>query len=169
MAADKKCVSRRDFLAGAAMAASALAGCSAGSGAKAEPAAKWGFERDDDLPLLCIEVSGGAVVAATGDGWAPNGDFVQLHLGGGSIPGTQVKSVTSETDGTRLTVVLESGGVSTLDLVWTEWRLTPPTGVDVASVGSLSLDYGDGNAVELDQLLVADGDEAPDSNGRPVA
>ena len=119
MAADKKCVSRRDFLAGAAMAAAALAGCSAGSGAKAEPAAKWGFERDDDLPLLCMEVSGGSVVAATGDGWAPNGDFVQLHLGGGSIPGTQVKSVTSETDGARLTVVLESGGVSTLDLVWT--------------------------------------------------
>ena len=116
-----------------------------------------------------MEVSGGSVVAATGDGWAPNGDFVQLHLGGGSIPGTQVKSVTSETDGTRLTVVLESGGVSTLDLVWTEWRLTPPAGVDVASVGSLSLDYGDGNAVELDQLLVADGDEASDSNGRPVA
>ena len=115
MAADKKCVSRRDFLAGAAMAAAALAGCSAGSGAKAELAAKWGFERDDDLPLLCMEVSGGSVVAATGDGWAPNGDFVQLHLGGGSIPGTQVKSVTSETDGTRLTVVLESGGVSTLD------------------------------------------------------
>ena len=70
MAADKKCVSRRDFLAGAAMAAAALAGCSAGSGAKAEPAAKWGFERDDDLPLLCMEVSGGSVVAATGDGWA---------------------------------------------------------------------------------------------------
>lgn len=151
------------------MAAAALAGCSAGSGAKAEPAAKWGFERDDDLPLLCMEVSGGAVVAATGDGWAPNGDFVQLHLGGGSIPGTQVKSVTSETDGTRLTVVLESGDVSTLDLVWTEWRLTPPAGVDVASVSSLFLDYGDGNAIELDQLLVADGDEAPDSNGRPVA
>ena len=79
MAADKKCVSRRDFLAGAAMAASALAGCSAGSGAKAEPAAKWGFERDDDLPLLCMEVSGGSVVAATGDGWAPNGDFIQLQ------------------------------------------------------------------------------------------
>ena len=38
MAADKKYVSRRDFLAGAAMAAAALAGCSAGSGAKAEPA-----------------------------------------------------------------------------------------------------------------------------------
>lgn len=112
MAADKKCVSRRDFLAGAAMAAAALAGCSAGSGAKAEPAAKWGFERDDDLPLLCMEVSGGSVVAATGDGWAPNGDFVQLHLGGGSIPGTQVKSVTSETDGARLTVVLESVGVT---------------------------------------------------------
>ena len=116
-----------------------------------------------------MQVSGGAVVAATGDGWAPNGDFVQLHLGGGSIPGTQVKSVTSETDGTRLTVVLESGGVSTLDLVWTEWRLTPPTGVDVASVGSLSLDYGDGNAVELDRLLVPDGDDASDPNGRPVA
>lgn len=139
--------------------------CQGGAGRQA----KWGFERDDDLPLLCMEVSGGAVVAATGDGWAPNGDFVQLHLGGGSIPGTQVKSVTSETAGTRLTVVLESGGVSTLDLVWTEWRLTPPAGVDVASVSSLFLDYGDGNAVELDQLLVADGDEAPDSNGRPVA
>ena len=124
------------------MAASALAGCSAGSGAKAEPAAKWGFERDDDLPLLCMEVSGGSVVAATGDGWAPNGDFVQLHLGGGSIPGTQVKSVTSETDGTRLTVVLESGGVSTLDLVWTEWRLTPPAGVDVALIMEYLLDDG---------------------------
>lgn len=75
--------------------------------------------------------------------------------------------MTSETDGTRLTVVLESGGVSTLDLVWTEWRLTPPAGVDVASVSSLFLDYGDGNAVELDRLLVADGDEVPDSMAVP--
>ena len=87
------------------------------------------------------------MVAVSGDGWAPNGVFVQLHLGGGSIPGTQVKSVTSETDGTRLTVVLESGGVSTLDLVWTEWRLTPPAGVAVASVGSLSLSAVDCTAV----------------------
>ena len=92
MAAGKKCVSRRDFLAGAAMAAAALAGCSAGSGAKAEPAAKWGFERDDDLPLLCMYASGGSVVSTTADGWAPTGDFVQLHLGGGSIPGPPVKS-----------------------------------------------------------------------------
>lgn len=169
MAVDKKCVSRREFLAGAVVAAAVLAGCSANGGTKNEPAVKWGFEQDDDLPLLCMEVSGGSVVAATGDGWAPNGDFVQLHLGRGSIPGTQVKSVTSETDGTHLTVVLESGGVSTLDLVWTEWRLTPPAGVDVASVDSLSLDYGDGNAIELDRLLVSDGDDAPDPNGRPVA
>lgn len=169
MAVDKKCVSRREFLAGAVVAAAVLAGCSANGGTKNEPAVKWGFEQDDDLPLLCMEVSGGSVVAATGDGWAPNGDFVQLHLGGGSIPGTQVKSVTSETDGTHLTVVLESGGVSTLDLVWTEWRLTPPAGVDVASVDSLSLDYGDGNAIELDRLLMSDGDDAPDPNGRPVA
>lgn len=169
MAVDKKCVSRREFLAGAVVAAAVLAGCSANDGTKNEPAVKWGFEQDDDLPLLCMEVSGGSVVAATGDGWAPNGDFVQLHLGGGSIPGTQVKSVTSETDGTHLTVVLESGGVSTLDLVWTEWRLTPPAGVDVASVDSLSLDYGDGNAIELDRLLVSDGDDAPDPNGHPVA
>lgn len=169
MALDKKCVSRREFLAGAAAAAAVLAGCSANDGTKNEPAAKWGFEQDDDLPILCMEVSGGAVVAATGDGWAPNGDFIQLHLGGGSIPGTQVKSVTSEKDGSHLTVVLESAGVSTRDLVWTEWRLTPPAGVDVAAVTSLFLDYGDGNAVELDQLLVPDGDEAPDSNGRPVA
>ena len=131
------------------------------------PAAKWGFERDDDLPLLCMQVSGGAVVAATGDGWAPNGDFVQLPPGRRlHSPGRRSKSVTSETDGTRLTVV---GGVSTLDLVWTEWRLTPPAGVDVASVGSLSLDYGDGNAVELDRLLVPDGDDTSDPNGRPVA
>lgn len=169
MAADKKCVSRRVFLAGAVVAAAVLAGCSANDGTKNEPAAKWGFEQDDDLPLLCMEVSGGSVVAATGDGWAPSGDFVQLHLGGGSIPGTQVKSVTSEADGARLTVVLESVGVTTLDLTWTEWRLTPPAGVDVASVGSLSLDYGDGNAIELDRLLVPDGDDAPDPNGRPVA
>ena len=169
MAVDKKCVSRREFLAGAVVAATVLAGCSANDGTKNEPAVKWDFEQDDDLPLLCMEVSGGSVVAATGDGWAPNGDFVQLHLGGGSIPGTQVKSVTSETDGTRLTVVLESVGVTTLDLTWTEWRLTPPAGVDVASVGSLSLDYGDGNAIELDRLLVPDGDDAPDPNGRPVA
>lgn len=169
MAVDKKCVSRREFLAGAVVAATVLAGCSANDGTKNEPAVKWDFEQDDDLPLLCMEVSGGSVVAATGDGWAPNGDFVQLHLGGGSIPGTQVKSVTSETDGTHLTVVLESGGVSTLDLVWTEWRLTPPAGVDVASVDSLSLDYGDGNAIELDRLLVSDGDDAPDPNGHPVA
>lgn len=166
---DKKCVSRREFLAGAVVAAAVLAGCSANDGTKNEPAVKWDFERDDDLPLLCMEVSGGSVVAAMGDGWAPNGDFVQLHLGGGSIPGTQVKSVTSETDGARLTVVLESGGVSTLDLVWTEWRLTPPVGVDVASVGSLCLDYGDGNAIELDRLLVPDGDDVPDPNGHPVA
>lgn len=169
MALDKKCVSRREFLAGAVAAAAVLTGCSANDGTKNEPAAKWGFEQDDDLPILCMEVSGGAVVAATGDGWAPNGDFIQLHLGGGSIPGTQVKSVTSEKDGSRLTVVLESAGVSTRDLVWTEWRLTPPAGVDAAAVTSLFLDYGDGNAVELDQLLVPDGDEAPDSNGRPVA
>lgn len=169
MAVDKKCVSRREFLAGAVVAATVLAGCSANDGTKNEPAVKWDFEQDDDLPLLCMEVSGGSVVAATGDGWAPNGDFVQLHLGGGSIPGTQVKIVTSETDGTHLTVVLESGGVSTLDLVWTEWRLTPPAGVGVASVDSLSLDYGDGNAIELDRLLVSDGDDAPDPNGHPVA
>lgn len=168
MAAAKKCVSRREFLAVVA-ATAALAGCSAADDTKNDIGVEWDFEQDDSLSLLCMEVSGGAVVAATGDGWASNGNFVQLHLGGGSIPGTQVKSVTSEKDGARLTVVLESAGISTRDLVWTEWRLTPPTGVDAASVTSLFLDYGDGKAVELDQLLVADGEEAPDPNGRPVA
>lgn len=92
MAADKKCVSRRDFLAGAAMAAAALAGCSAGSGAKAEPAAKWGFERDDDLPLLCMEVSGGAVVAATGTAGRPTATSSSCTWAAAPSPGRRSRA-----------------------------------------------------------------------------
>ena len=165
------CVSRREFLAGCAAAAAILAtGCSAGGATKNDIAAKWSFERDDDLNILCMEVAGGSVVAATGDGWAPCDGFIQLQLGGGSIPGTQIKGVTSEKDGARLTVTLESEGVSTRDLVWSEWRLTPPAGIDVTSVSELSVDYGDGKAVTLDRLLTWDDTDAADAdpNGRPV-
>lgn len=164
-------VTRREFLVGCAgVATLVVTGCSAGSGTKNDIAAKWDFERDDDLGILGMEVAGGNVVAATGDGWAACDGFIQLQLGGGSIPGTQIKSVTSERDGSRLTVALESEGVSTRDLVWSEWRLTPPAGVDVSSVGELSVDYGDGKPVTLDKLLTWDDADAvgADPNGRPV-
>ena len=164
-------VSRRAFVLGVmGVAAGAVAGASGCAGAAADPA--WSVEKDDDLPILCMEVAGGAVVASPADGWAKMDGFVQLQLGGGSIPGASIKSATTEDSGSAVRVTLDSTGVFTQDLVWTEWRLTPPAGVDLAGVGEVRVDYGDGNPVTLEELLPNDSaDSAADAapaDARPV-
>lgn len=148
-------MTRRLFIGTAASAASllcatGLAGCNGSSsdGASSNTEAPaWTSTQDDTLDVLCMQVSGGAVVAMPGDGWAPRDGFVQLQLSGGSIPGQEIESVTC--DGKKLTVKLKAGdGASTLDLMLTEYRLE---GGDAASIEGVTVDYGNGEKSELDR------------------
>ena len=161
-------VSRRAFVLGAAGVGAALALSGCGSGSVGGTGIAWDVQRDDALPQLCQKAADGSVTTATQDGWAVCDGYIQLQLGGGSNPGIKIKSATGEKDLGIVAVTLDPGdGVSTRDLVWAEFRLVPPTGIDVASVTKLQVDYGDGNAVQLDDLLPSDGTAGP--NGRPVA
>ena len=74
-----------------AVAATAL-GCSASNDAKAT----WTWTQDDDLPVLCMQVSGGAIVAMPGSGWKPQDGWIQVQLSGGSIPGKEIESIIQE-------------------------------------------------------------------------
>lgn len=162
MQKEDESISRRAFVLGAlgVGAVAALTACTVPGSAVA-----WTFEQDDGLPILCMRVAGGAIVAATADGWVACDGYIQLQLGGGSIPSVSIKAATSDDAGT-LNVVLDPGdGISTRDLVWSEFRLVPPTGVDVAKISKVVVDYG-GAAVELEELLPNDGSAA--GEGRPV-
>lgn len=144
-------LTRRTFIASAA----AVVGAGAGLGLAAcqtpsatEGTAAWTAAPDDSLERLTVQVSGGNVVAMPGDGWAPRDGFIQLQLGGGSIPGEEIESAVS--DGGVLAVKLKSDdGPSTLDLVLTEFRLVPPEGISVEKIESVTVDYGDGEPQEL--------------------
>ncbi len=105
----------------------------------------WNATQDDSLNVLSMQVSGGNVVAMTGDGWAARDGYVQLQLSGGSIPGQTIESVIQ--DGSDLTVTLKSegDGAASLDLLLTEYRLE---GGDVSSVERVLIDYGTGEVVE---------------------
>lgn len=128
----------------AATAALGTAGCDA-AGSGAAQTETWTAEQDDSLEVLTMEVSGGAVVAMTGNGWAQRDGFIQLQLSGGSIPGQAIESVTRE--GGALTVKLEeTDEPTTLDLVLTEFRLT---GGNVEAVESVTVDYGHGSVQEV--------------------
>ena len=77
-------MTRRAFVTTACTAVAATAlGCSASDDAKAT----WTWTQDDDLPVLCMQVSGGAIVAMPGSGWKPQDGWIQVQLSGGSIPG----------------------------------------------------------------------------------
>lgn len=144
-------LTRRTFIASAAAVVAAgaglgLAACKTPSAA--EGTAAWTATPDDSLECLTVQVSGGNVVAMPGDGWAPRDGFIQLQLGGGSIPGEEIESAVS--DGGVLAVKLKSDdGPSTLDLVLTEFRLVPPEGISVEKIESVTVDYGDGEPQEL--------------------
>lgn len=144
-------LTRRTFIASAAAVVCAgaglgLAACKTPSAT--EGTAAWTATPDDSLECLTVQVSGGNVVAMSGDGWAPRDGFIQLQLSGGSIPGEEIESAVS--DGGVLAVKLKSDdGPSTLDLVLTEFRLVPPEGISVEKIESVTVDYGDGEPQEL--------------------
>lgn len=139
---------RKAFFASACGAAllvvllAALGGCAAQK-------ETWSCEQDDSLSVLTTEVAGGAIVAQPGNGWALRDGYIQLQLGGGSIPGQTIKSVQREGNGLTVTVSQE-GDVASLDLVLTEYRITG-TG-DISQIEALKVDYGNGEIVEVRQL-----------------
>ncbi|WP_293846817.1 hypothetical protein [uncultured Parolsenella sp.] len=136
-------ITRRAFLLSAAAAAFSLAACR-----KRE--VSWSAEADDSLDYLSREGADGAPAILTGDAWAPREGFIQLQLSGASIPGQKIESV-SEKDGT-LTVTLEvQDGPQTMDLIITEWRLTPEDAARVSSVERVMIDYGGGDVREAER------------------
>ncbi len=142
-------LSRRSFLRGLAAGAGAfsLAACNAKSADS--PSQNWTAVQDDELDCLTTQVAGGNVVAMPGDGWAPREGYIQLQLGGGSIPGQEIEAVRQE--GSTLTVTLKSDGdVSTLNMLLTEYRLeSDQANVDVIEV--VKVDYGNGDVQELEK------------------
>lgn len=152
-------LTRRDFLArsaaAGAFAALAVAGCSRGGSAGAAAAdAAWSAEQDDSLPILTTQVSGGNVVAMPGSAWypMPEDGYIQLQLGGGSIPGVEIDSVTR--DGKKLLVALKThDGPQTMDLVLTEFRLEPqgPAAGTPEDIDSVTVDYGNEDVRTLEK------------------
>ena len=129
------------------VAATAL-GCTSSNAA----GSAWTWEEDADLPVLCMEVSGGAVVAMPGNGWKPQGEWIQLQLSGGSIPGKEIEAIAQE--GTTLVVRLKKpeSDTETMDLCLTEYRVA---GGDISSVESVVVeDKGD----RLEAQLGVDGE-----------
>ena len=125
-----------------AVAATAL-GCSASDDAKAT----WTWTQDDDLPVLCMQVSGGAIVAMPGCGWKPQDGWIQVQLSGGSIPGKEIKSIIQE--GSTLVVQLKkpASDIETMDLRLTEYRVE---GGDVSSIESVDIiDKGERHEAQL--------------------
>lgn len=135
-------ITRRAFLLSAA-AAFSLAACR-------KQEVSWSAEADDSLDYLSREGADGAPAIQTGDAWAPREGFIQLQLSGASIPGQKIESV-SEKDGT-LTVALEvQDGPQTMDLLITEWRLTPEDAARVSSIERVMIDYGGGDVREAER------------------
>lgn len=136
-------VTRRAFLLSAAAAAFGLAACQ-------KQGASWSAEADDSLDYLAREGADGDPAILTGDAWGPREGFIQLQLCGASIPGQKIESV-SEKDGT-LTVTLEvQDGPQTMDLLITEWRLTPEDAARVSSIERVMVDYGGGDVREAER------------------
>lgn len=81
-----------------------------------------------------MEVSGGAIVAMPGNGWKPQGEWIQLQLSGGSVPGKEIEAITQE--GSTLVVRLKKpkSDMETMDLCLTEYRVA---GGNVSSVESV--------------------------------
>lgn len=139
-----KHMTRRAFVTTACTAVAATAlGCSASDDAKAA----WTWTQDDDLPVLCMQVSGGAIVAMPGSGWKPQDDWIQVQLSGGSIPGKEIESITQE--GSTLVVKLKkpTSEIETMDLRLTEYRVE---GGDVSSIESVDIiDKGERHETQL--------------------
>lgn len=136
-------ITRRAFLLSAATAAFGLAACQ-------KQGASWSAEADGSLDYLAREDTDGDGAVLTGDAWAPREGFIQLQLCGASIPGQKIESV-SEKDGT-LTVTLEvQDGPQTMDLLITEWRLTPEDATRVSSIERVMVDYGGGDVREAER------------------
>lgn len=136
-------ITRRAFLLSAAAAAFSLAACR-------KQEVSWSAEADDSLDHLSREGADGDPAILTGDAWASREGFIQLQLSGASIPGQKIESV-SEKDGT-LTVALEvQDGPQTMDLLITEWRLTPEDAARVSSVERVMVDYGGGDVREAER------------------
>ncbi len=145
-------LSRRAFLGGIATCAGALglAACATGSAGNADsPSESWSAVQDDELACLTMQVSGGNVVAMPGDGWAPRDGYIQLQLGGSSVPGQEIEAVWREES--TLMVKLKSGGeASTLDMVLTEYRLESGQ-ASIDAVQAVKVDYGNGDVQNLDK------------------
>ncbi len=144
-------LSRRSFFGGLVAFAGVLglAACGSGNGSgDAESLSEsWSAEQDDTLACLTMQVSGGNVVAMPGDGWAPRDGYIQLQLGGSSIPGQEIEAVFREQ--AVLTVKLKSSDqASTLDLVLTEYRLVSEQ-ANIDAVESVRVDYGNGDVQEI--------------------
>lgn len=91
---------------------------------------EWSFEKDDSLPVLCMEVSGGNIVAMIGPGWKAQDGWLQVQLSGGSIPGREIEGI--EQDGGTLRVkVADKGQAETMDISLSEWHVQ---GGDIATV-----------------------------------
>lgn len=129
-----KRMTRRAFVAVAcgAVAVTALGCTASNTGSSA-----WTWEEDADLPVLCMEISGGAIVAMPGNGWKSQGEWIQLQLSGGSIPGKEIESIIQE--GATLVVRLKKpkSDMETMDLCLTEYRVA---GGDVSSVESVVIE-----------------------------
>lgn len=136
-------ITRRAFLLSAAAAAFSLAACR-------KQEVSWSAAADDSLDHLAREGADGDPAILTGDAWGPREGFIQLQLCGASIPGQKIESV-SEKDGT-LTVTLEvQDGPQTMDLLITEWRLTPEDAARVSSIERVMVDYGGGDVREAER------------------
>ena len=130
-AAVAKRMTRRAFVA---VACGAVAATMLGCTKRNADDSAWTWEEDADLPVLCMEVSGGAIVAMPGNGWKPQDEWIQLQLSGGSIPGKEIEAITQE--GATLIVRLKKpeSDMETMDLCLTEYRVA---GGDVSSVESV--------------------------------
>lgn len=134
-----KHMTRRTFVAAAcgvvaAAACGPVAATMLGCAKQNADDSAWTWEEDADLPVLCMEVSGGAIVAMPGNGWKPQAEWIQLQLSGGSIPGKEIEAITQE--GSTLVVRLKKpkSDMETMDLCLTEYRVA---GGDVSSVESV--------------------------------
>lgn len=153
-----KHMTRRAFVTAACGAAIATAACGTvattmlGCTSSSASGSAWTWEEDADLPVLCMEVSGGAIVAMPGNGWKPQGEWIQLQLSGGSIPGKEIEAITQEDATLVVRLKKPASDIETMDLCLTEYRVA---GGDVSSVESVVVeDKGE----RLDAQLGVDGE-----------
>lgn len=141
-------ISRREFIALGVASALALAGCSPSESEQVTDVYEWVAQQDDSLNCLTMQVGGGAVVAMTGDGWAQRDGYIHLQLSGGSIPGQEIEDVYNE--GSTLTVKLkETDEPSTLNLILTEYRVTPKNRAAMPEIETVKVNYGHGDIQEI--------------------